>query len=344
MTWWRAARTVAGKDTRDLLREKTILVAVAVQFFIAAFSAFLLFGLQGLYDPASLDAQVDADIAYLGPGGFDEHLRDVSGFRVEIVGPSPDADRFDVVVVEYDLGDGNRLVDLLVPREGVTTALVVTRIQSLLEGYEHDLRLAAQGRIDTPALALEPAGSPAFAFAHGTLLPLLVIIPAFLAGSIAGDSFAQEIQNKTLLALRSAPAPLSAIVAGKAVVAVLLAPAQAALWLLLLAANGFAPANPGLILAAVTAIAAVLAAVAVAVAVLVRREGATQATYAAAAITLAVASQFLPREPLNLIARLGAGPADAVAVQSITWIAVVGLLGLVVVGVAGTIRLARRET
>jgi hypothetical protein len=327
VTWWRAARAVAKKDAGDLVREKTLLVAVAVQFFIAAFSAFLLFGLQGLYDPGSLDARVQADVAYVGDGGFDAWLDDQPGIRLFRT-DTPDG-AMDAIIRETVTADGRHVIAIEVPREDITTALLVTRIQDLLQEYERALRADRADRLDTPALSLPPGGNPAFAFAHATLLPLLVIIPAFLAGSIAGDSFAQELQTRTVTTLRSAPAPVGAIVAGKVAVAVLLAPLQAGLWLLLLAANGFPPASPLMILLAVTAMSSILAAFAVTIAVTIRREGATQAAYAGMALALAVVSQWLPREPLNLLARLSAGPLDAVAVTTVGWLLALGAAAII---------------
>ena len=45
---------IAKKEFRGLFSEKTILLAVLLQVFIALFSSFLMVGLTSMYDPASL--------------------------------------------------------------------------------------------------------------------------------------------------------------------------------------------------------------------------------------------------------------------------------------------------
>jgi len=46
--------TIAGRELSGLRAEKTILLAIAIQLFIAAFSSFLVVGLVSMYDPGSL--------------------------------------------------------------------------------------------------------------------------------------------------------------------------------------------------------------------------------------------------------------------------------------------------
>jgi len=43
--------TIAGRELSGLRAEKTILLAIAIQLFIAAFSSFLVVGLVSMYDP-----------------------------------------------------------------------------------------------------------------------------------------------------------------------------------------------------------------------------------------------------------------------------------------------------
>jgi len=45
---------IAKKEFRGLHNERTILLAVLLQLFIALFSSFLMVGLTSMYDPASL--------------------------------------------------------------------------------------------------------------------------------------------------------------------------------------------------------------------------------------------------------------------------------------------------
>ena len=45
---------IAKKEFRGLFNEKTILLAVLLQLFIALFSSFLMVGLTSMYDPSSI--------------------------------------------------------------------------------------------------------------------------------------------------------------------------------------------------------------------------------------------------------------------------------------------------
>ena len=46
--------TIARRDLASLRSEKTIVLALLIQLFIAAFSSFLVVGLTSLYDPGSV--------------------------------------------------------------------------------------------------------------------------------------------------------------------------------------------------------------------------------------------------------------------------------------------------
>ncbi len=49
---------VAKKEFRGLFNERTILLAVLLQLFIAMFSSFLMVGLTSMYDPTSLSKRI----------------------------------------------------------------------------------------------------------------------------------------------------------------------------------------------------------------------------------------------------------------------------------------------
>src|SRR5208282_1123345 len=59
---------IAKKEFRGLFSEKTILLAVLLQVFIALFSSFLMVGLTSMYDPTSLSkySHFRYDVAYAG--------------------------------------------------------------------------------------------------------------------------------------------------------------------------------------------------------------------------------------------------------------------------------------
>ena len=335
----RAMLAVAGKDLRDVLRERSILASLLVQLFVAGFSTFLSVGLSGLYDPSSIDTFPRVDAAYAGPGGFDDYLVGPGqrNLRLEHLNATEGLARFEagelaLLVEETVAADGTRTVTLLMPEGTLQTTLLLTQAKGLLQDYEHDLRLANQGRLGQEVLRVEAPDSgraASYGFVYGTLLPLLVLTPVFLSGAIAGDAFVQEVQTRTLLLLRASPLSVPAVLAGKLLVPVLLAPAQVALWVGLLALNGIAVNGLLAILALATLMAILLAGLGVALASWVRKEGQVQASYALVVLLLGVASLLLPHDVLNLVALFGSGDPPATA-----WLAF-GIVGVAAAASAG---------
>lgn len=338
----RAVLAIAGKEARDILRERTILVSLVVQLFVAGFSTFLSVGLTGLYDPESVEAFPRMEVGYAGPGGFDAYLDDAPNIRLVHLGAEEALQRFrdgrlGAVVEEVPLdpddgGQGVRIVTVLLPDGTIQGTLLLTQLKGMLHDYEHDLRVDRQERLQQEVLEAPQARSgrgASFAFTYGTLLPLLVLTPVFLSGAIAGDSFVHEVQTRTLLILRSTPTSGPAILAGKLLVPILLAPAQVALWVGLLELNGIHVPGLPLVLLLATIMAVLMAGVGIALASLIRHEGQVQATYALVVLLLSVVALLLPHDPLNLIALAGTDAMHASA-----WLTV-GVWGLAAALAAG---------
>ena len=59
---------IAKKEFSGLLSERTILLAVLLQLFVALFSSFLMVGLTSMYDPASLSqySRFKYNVGYAG--------------------------------------------------------------------------------------------------------------------------------------------------------------------------------------------------------------------------------------------------------------------------------------
>jgi len=352
VTFVRAAARVAAKELRDVLRERSIAIALLVQFFIAAFSAGLSVGLLALYDPGSVQSHLRADVAYTGPGGFDAELLGTSNLRLVRVADAAtalsqfQAGRYAAVVQEQapDGANGTRRVTLLLPDGQVESTLLVTQMKGLLQDYELQLRNARQGRLEHTILSLPggPAAAPPYAFLHATLVPLLLLTPVFLSGAIAADALSQELQARTFVLLRSAPASLGALLTGKLAVPVLLAPAQFLLWVGLLRLNGIAVGNVGILAGLAAGLTLLLAGIGFALAARRRRDGPTQASYAFVALALAAASLLLPRDPLNLVAVLSAGRLDPVSWTTLGILAVAAMLAAVL-GVGDAARGIRRR-
>ena len=65
-SWLRDPRyLIARREVKSLSREKTIVLALLIQLFVAGFSSFLVVGLTSLYDPGAVSSG-EVDVAVTG--------------------------------------------------------------------------------------------------------------------------------------------------------------------------------------------------------------------------------------------------------------------------------------
>jgi ABC-2 type transport system permease protein len=317
---WRDPRAVlARRELRSLADEKTIVLALLIQLFVAAFSSFLVVGLVSMYQPGSV-AGVSVDAAVTGEAADSllETLDDQRGMQAQEYETSSAAmdafQRGDVQVVfeAQRAADGGIQVLTTVPDANVRTTVVVVEVRKALRAFERAERTDRVEYLSNAPLALpgESASSPYFGFSYTVLVPLLLLLPAFIGGSVTVDSITEEIDRGTLELLRVAPLSPAAIVDGKLLASVLIAPAQAALWMALLDFNGTPVANLPTLLVLTTAFALAVSGLGAAVSLLTPDRRAAQFLYSTGVLALFGAATLLPGSPANTIARLAIDSAD----------------------------------
>jgi ABC-type Na+ efflux pump permease subunit len=320
-----------------LRSEKTIVLALLIQLFVAAFSSFLVVGLVSLYDPGSTQGTYSVEIAVSGNASDDlEAVVDTGEAREAVVYPSRDdalsafTNREVDAVLHGTVGPDDRIqVEAVAPEGDFRTTLIVVQVKETLSDLERERRDELAHRLDQRPLdpPPRPDANPYFGFTYTILVPMLAFLPAFISGSIASDSIAEELERGTLELLRVAPLSVPQIIDGKAIAMVSIAPAQAALWLLFLELNGTAIANPLQVLLLVASLTAILVVIgaALAIAIGVRREA--QLLYSLLALGLFGASMLLPESPPNLVAKLAIGSPTSVTYLSVGALAVLGVAG-----------------
>lgn len=309
---------VARRDLSSLSREKTIVLALLIQLFVAAFSSFLVVGLTSLYDPGSVEAQgLEIGVSGEAQSPLIEAVERQSGVS-PVVYENPDnaqeafsAGQVDAVLTATNApapsGDGSVLqVSATVPEGSIKTTVVVVQVRQVLKTLERQERVERQNYLDTDPLPLPPKAdaSPYFGFTYTVLMPLLLFLPPFISGSVAVDSITEEIERGTLELLRVAPVSLVDVVDGKALGMVVLAPAQAALWIFLLAIRGTAVANPLAILTLVTAMAAIVVVVGVVLGLHLGRRRPAQLLYSVVTLVVFGGAVLLPEHPATTAAKL----------------------------------------
>jgi ABC-type Na+ efflux pump permease subunit len=336
--------TIAGRELAGLRAEKTILLAVAIQLFIAAFSSFLVVGLVSMYDPGALGG---AEVEVAGAG---DAVSDLERAASEVEGASVtryedaaaarlafDRNAADAVVVANRHDEGRIAATVTAPDATVETTVIVVQLRALLRTYELNERADRAAYLSESPLPLpeRTGSSPYFTFTYTVLIPVLVFLPVFISGSLVVDSITEEIDEGTLELLRVAPVTLGEIVDGKALAAVAIAPGQALLWLLLLRANGTPVANVPSILALMTALTTLVVALAVAISALAPDRRAAQLLYSIGVLVLFGGATAMAGGPANAVARLAIDSADATTTALV--IAYVGIAAVAYAGVRGLV-------
>lgn len=335
-----AVGALARKEVRDILRERTIVAALAVQLMVATLSTVLAVGVTVLTSPSDIAIESQAPVAYVGPGGADVYLVE-EGLRlrhVELDAAMRMLERQAVAAVVEERADPAHVeVDVHVQEDALGSVIVVPAIREALQQYQQQLRQERGHQLATPVLPAPPqTTSLPTTFAATVLVPLLILTPAFLSGAIAGDSWTRERQTRTMVLLRQAPLTPGQIVTGKLAVPLALAPAQSALWMLVLRLGGSPVENVWLLLGFCTVLAAFLAGLGIAVAAWAQSTVASQSGYAGLVLLTMALSLLLPRDLFNVLALVASGSllADVWTVLAVLVLAAAGgiVLGLTAAG------------
>ncbi|WP_235010805.1 ABC transporter permease [Halobellus limi] len=325
--------TIAGREFDSLRREKTILLALALQLFIAAFSSFLVVGLVSLYDPGGVEGY-EVDVAVTGDAAEEliRASREVRGVDARFYRSEETAMRafheyratgVDAVLVA-ETRDERVFLRAVAPDSNVQTTVVVVQLRDVVRSFERAERTDRAAYLDSLPLELPPeaASSPYFGFTYTVLLPLLLFLPVFISGSVAVDSLTEEIDRGTLELLRVAPVSLIDVVDGKLLAAAGLAPLQAALWIGLLELNGTSVANVPPLLALVAALALLICGLGAALALLTPERRAAQFLYSIGVLFVFGGTALLPNGPINAAARLAIGSGGTAEYLSVAAVVV----------------------
>lgn len=326
---------IAGKEIRGLSREKTIVLALAIQLFVAAFSSFLVVGLVSLYDPGEveggeIEAAVTGEAADRLLEAAAEHDRVGTTEYEDATAARAAFDRGEADVAFVVTPDGDRLrVATLVPDANVETTLYVAEARTVLETLERHERSDRSDHLESSLLAPpgDADGSPFYEFTYTVLLPLLVILPAFISGSITVDSITEEVDRGTLELLRVAPVSLVDVIDGKALATIGIVPPQVAAWLWLVGRGGSPIADPAWIVLLATALATLVVILAATTAVLSPDRRSGQFLYSVGVIALFAGATVLPYGPINAIARLSIGSADLATYAVVIAVCLAAIVG-----------------
>jgi ABC-2 type transport system permease protein len=304
---------VIRKELTSVLRDRTMVIAIIIQLFIASFSSALLLGLLALYDPDTVmqysgsAVQVGLVSASNTPLQAFLSARGVSNNRYASLTEAEQAfyqGQINAILVVPPATDGLEQLQMYLS-DNDFTPIIRTVLQSPLKQYENTLRTRGGVLVRYTNLAGKPA--TAFEFIYSILLPMLMFFPAFVAGSMVIDSLTEEVENNTLQTLLSAPLSINGIVNAKISAAVSLALIQCSAWLGLLWMNHISIQNPLWVLFMAVIVAGITATGAGLVAVLFRDRERAQFIYSLALLAAFAISTLLGLSPVQTISRLAIG-------------------------------------
>ena len=315
---------IARKEWNSLLLEKTLILAMIIQLLIASFSSLLVIGLASFFDPSALN-KYDMErgkIGVVGDGELRQFLRDSHIHPRYYKDLEPALTDFNnnridaVLVIPPTVSSGSEIVQLklYLPASDIRGTLVTLQLKKPLEEFESYVRDIRAPRIGYEPLRLYvdeilKKTSTYFEFIYGILIPLLVFTPIFISGGLIIDMVTEEYERKTIDLLEVAPMSFSEILSGKMLVAVLIVPMQALLWLALVGLNRIAVHNIPVIMLVITVIAVDIVILGAIIAVKYRDRTLSQYLYSLILIFLFLGAYLIADSPFNLVTRLSSGAA-----------------------------------
>lgn len=304
-------RVLLGRELKSIGREKTIMFAIMIQFVIASLSSILMVGIMAFYDPSSISANTNAHVR-LGlvqevTSPLPNYLMQ-KGVRVKSFGDMTSAKaafqagQVDAVMRVPDPQNGVVNVQLVLPQLDTSQTVILMLLQDPLKKYENYLR--GENGIQLNYTGLNGKSGNSFEFLYSIIVPILMLFPALIAGSIIIDTICEEFENKTFETLMASPVSLKQIFSAKVASAVVVAAAQVVLWVGLLRLNGTLVFNPLIVILIAVCAAAVIALIAAFVAIYFKDRERSQFIYSMVLVAVVAGSTFAGLSPITLITRL----------------------------------------
>ena len=337
------------RELRSITREKTIMFAIIVQFFIASFSSIILVGIMAFYDPSSIGDNSHISIR-AGIVGNDDGM--LAGFlhegnvRIRQYGSITDAEsafrrgRIDTIVVIPESHRGVVDMKLIMPELDSKKTVVFMMLDDPLKRYENYLR-----EVNGVELLYDTEGGKShttYEFLYSLIIPILMLFPALIAGSIVIDTVSEEFENKTFDTLTAAPVSLAQVIMSKISAAVITAVVQVVIWVGLLRLNDIVIQNAVLVVLLAVTIATAISVVTVIMALYFKDRERTQFVYSIVLVALIGGSYFLNPSPFGLITRLAAGDPAMGILQVMLYAIPLFATGLLLVKVSRRLVFARQ--
>jgi ABC-2 type transport system permease protein len=304
------------RELRSIIKEKTIMFAIIVQFFIASFSSIILVGIMAFYDPASIgdNSHVKIKVGIVASDETVEPLLYYVADRNISVSPFPDMagaeaafqkGRVDTIIYIPESRNGVVDMKLTMPELDTKKTVIFMMLDEPLKRYENYLREANGIELNYNDTGGKPHTT--YEFLYSLIVPILMLFPALIAGSIVIDTVSEEFENKTFDTLTAAPVSIGQVIMSKMSAAVITAAVQVVMWVGLLRLNDIIIQNTVPVMLMAFIMAASIAVGTAIMALYFKDRERTQFVYSILLVAVISGSYFLNPSPFSLITRLAAG-------------------------------------
>ena len=322
------------RELLSISREKTIILAIIVQLLIASLSSVILQGVMAFYDPTSIGWGTGISIRAGFVGEADSPLPAYLKSKGIIVKPFPELTSAEVAFRDHQIDtilfvpegqSGVVNMKLILPRTEAKKMVILIMLDEPLKEYEDYLRQSNGIVVNYKDLGVEAYSG--YEFLYSVLIPILMLFPALVAGSIVIDVISEEFENKTLDTLMSTPVSGGQILISKISAAIITAVTQLLMSVGLLIWNGIVVERLILVLLLAVSFTVSISLGAAIIALLLKDRQRAQFVYSMTLITAGAACYFLNPSPFELLAKLSSGALNfsvlAVAIYTVLPIAIV---------------------
>jgi len=308
---------IAAKDLRSVLRERTFLMTVALQLFVAMFASVITFGLLVLYNPtyAGVGGSVDVGLAGNAPI-LESVLKPVKYDSIQKAMEDFKRGKIDALVwlPEENLNSTN-FVRVYLPKKEITAIKASIFLKKRFIEYEKKLR-EMKGIPGDPGLKIYstdfnkkevPEGSSIpFKLIYVALIPLLMITTAATVAGMYIDLITEEVESKTIYVLLTSPLTPLELITSKMLAALILSAALTPTWMVLLILNHVEIHNP-LLVAVISLITCAIFISIASIATLAGDRERAQLIFSLAVIAIIPLFFSSPLTPVGLVTRVAAG-------------------------------------
>ncbi len=322
--------SIALKDLKSVRREKTILLVIALLFFVASFSSLVVFGLTVLYSPSGY---TNAVIGLVGKAPiFSSIVHPIQYDSLDKALSDLRNGKIDAVVVFNENITGKNFITIYVPKNDLKAIKATLYLRKKLMEYQDVLRrirgiptLNLKVYEDGREIEVPEGCSIHFRFVYVMLIPLLAVTTAVISAAFLIDSICEEIETKTIELLLTA-LNSGEIVSGKVLASIVLSVVLTAFWMIMLTLNGFEISNPAIAFLICMAISLLFITMALIVSSLTMSREKAQLVFSILVISAIMLMFSDSNTPVGLLVRVSAN--SPFKIESVTAYAILSIVAV----------------